>query len=177
MKMIQRFLLVILILGLIDCSTLSVNTKHEQSVSFSDLKTYDWMPTPQKLIDDPRVDWKLLESRVHTAVDKELSAKGFSRLTSGSPDFLVGYQATLDKKVVTTSLDYSSRYRYTRPPGWASFEYEEGTLILDIVESKTRKLIWQGTARDEVGFSRSPEEKQEQINEAVRLMLENFPPT
>ena len=154
-----------------------MNTEHDQSVSFSDLKTYDWMPTPEKMIDDPRIDWKLLESRVHTAVDKELSAKGFSRLTSGSPDFLVGYQVTLDKKVVTTSLDRSPRYQYSRPAGWSSFEYEEGTLILEIVDSETRKLIWQGTAQDEVGFSKSSEKKQEQINEAVRLMLENFPPT
>jgi hypothetical protein len=45
-----------------------------------------------------------------------------------------------------------------------------------MLEADTRKLMWQGLARDEVSFVANPEKKEEQIIKAVRLMLENFPP-
>lgn len=175
MKIILRVFVVSLALSFINCSTLSVSTDHDKAVTFSGLKTYSWLRAPQKLRDDPRVDWEVLDSRVKSAVDEVLSAKGFSRLTSGEPDFLVVYNVTLDKKVIATTLD--STYAATRPPGWASFDYEEGTLILNILETDTRKLMWQGRAQDEVSFVANPEKKKEQISKAVRLMLENFPPS
>ena len=175
MKIILRVFVVFLALSFINCSTLSVNTEYDKSATFSGLKTYVWLPAPQKLRDNPRVDWEVLDSHVKSAVDEVLSAKGFSRLTSGVPDFLVGYNVTLDKKVIATTLD--STYAASRPPGWASFDYEEGTLILNILGAETRKLMWQGRARDEVSFVANPEKKKEQINKAVRLMLEDFPPT
>ena len=175
MKIILRVLVVSLALSFINCSTLSVNTDYDKSVSFSGLKTYAWMPAPQKLRDDPRVDWEVLDTRVKSAVEEVLSAKGFSKLTSGKPDFLVGYNVTLDKKAIATTLD--STYAATRPPGWASFDYEQGTLILNILEADTHKLMWQSRARDEVSFVANPEKKKERVSKAVRLMLENFPPS
>jgi hypothetical protein len=174
MKIILRVFVVSLALSFINCSTLSVNTDYDKSLTFSGLKTYFWLPAPRKLRDDPRVDLEALDSRVKSAVDEVLSEKGFSRLTSGEPDFLVVYNVTLDRKVIATTLD--STHAATRPPGWASFDYEEGTLILNILKADTRKLMWQGRAQDEVSFVANPEKRKEQINKAVRLMLEDFPP-
>lgn len=174
MKIILRVFVVSLALSFINCSTLSVNTDYDKSLTFSGLKTYFWLPAPRKLRDDQRVDWEALDSRVTSAVDEVLSAKGFSRLTSGEPDFLVVYNVTLDRKVISTTLD--STHAGSRPPGWASFDYEEGTLILNILEADTRKLMWQGRAHDEVSFVVNPEKRKEQISKAVRLMLEDFPP-
>jgi hypothetical protein len=174
MKIILRVLVVSLALSFINCSTLSVSTHYDKSVTFSGLKTYSWIPAPQKLRDNPKVDWEVLDSRVRSAVDEVLSAKGFSRVASGGPDFLVGYNVTLDKKTIATTLD--AVYSLTRPPGWASFDYEQGTLILNIIEADTRRLMWLGQAQDEVSFVANPEQKKEQINKAVKLMLENFPP-
>ena len=174
MKIISRVFVVFLAVSFINCSTLSVNTDYDESLTFSGLKTYFWLPVPRKLKDDPRVDWETLDLRVKRAVDEVLSEKGFSRLTSGKPDFLVVYNVTLDRRVIATTLD--TTHTGSRPPGWASFNYEEGTLILNILEAETRKLMWQGRAQDEVSFVANPERKQKRISKAVRLMLENFPP-
>jgi hypothetical protein len=174
MKIILRAFVVSLALSFIGCSTLSVNTEYDKSATFSGLKTYGWLPAPQKLRDDPRIDWEILDSYVKNAVDELLATKGFSRLTSGEPDLLVAYNVILDKKVIPTTLD--STYAATRPPGWASFDYEEGILILNILEADTHKLMWQSRARDEVSFVANPEKKKERVSKAVRLMLENFPP-
>lgn len=56
------------------------------------------------------------------------------------------------------------------------YEYEEGTLILDVVDPKSKELMWRGSAQDEVNFKSTPEKAQAQINEAVNGMLEHFPP-
>ena len=41
---------------------------------------------------------------------------------------------------------------------------------------KNKELMWRGSAKDEVHFKSTPEKDQAQLNEAVRMMLENFPP-
>jgi hypothetical protein len=54
--------------------------------------------------------------------------------------------------------------------------YDEGTLVLEIVEQESQKLIWSGSATDRVNFSLSPEKEEAEINEAVREILKDFPP-
>ena len=56
------------------------------------------------------------------------------------------------------------------------YTYDQGSLIIDIVEPDSRKLIWRGSATDEVNFSNTPEQKERKINEAVEKLLEPFSP-
>ena len=55
-------------------------------------------------------------------------------------------------------------------------EYDEGTLILDIVDAESRTLIWRGSARAEVSATVAPETREARVREAVRRILEQFPP-
>ena len=54
--------------------------------------------------------------------------------------------------------------------------YEEGKLILDFVDATTQVLIWRGSVQTELPNSSSPQERDDRIGKAVRLMLERFPP-
>lgn len=192
MTQVRQLLGMLLIVVLSGCSTMTVNSDYDPSESFKGLRTYDWIPGGRKPTGDPRIDDNtLLDTRVRNAVDRELAAKGFRRLTDGQPDFWVVYHVTLDKKTDITTLNsyygygpgwgYGYGYPY-RPYGWGGppetyvYQYEEGTLLLDIVEPETRKLIWRGHATDEVQFSDSPGKREEQVNEAVRRILALFPP-
>jgi hypothetical protein len=123
-------------------------------------------------------------------VDSELAARGFRKVTS-DPDFLVAYHVSLDRRQSVQTLNsyygygpgwgygYGSSYR---PGYWAGapeayvYEYEEGTLILDIVDPENKELMWRGSAQDEVHFKSTPGEDRAQLNEAVHKMLEKFPP-
>ena len=178
MKIMQRFIIVLLILILGGCSPLSVNWDYDPSIDFSGLKTYDWMVDSEKPTNDPRLDEDtLLHSRIRTAVDKELAAKGFHRRTSGEPDFLIGYYLTLDKKVSpTTALSLYTYSTWGKYLEGGYYEFEAGTLILDIVKPGTRKLMWRGSSTDEVNFSESPETKVARIDKVVNRMLQKFPP-
>lgn len=185
--------LMIVVAALAGCSTMEINTDFDPRANFANLKTYDWLDEPRKPTGDPRIDDNpILEGRIHTAVDRELDAKGFVRQSSGRPDFLVAYHVSLDKQRSVQHLNdyygygpgWGYNYAPARRPGYYAnpsstyvYEYEEGTLILDIVEPEGRQLIWRGAARDEVRFSNTPAKEGAQINEAVKRLLKRFPPS
>lgn len=57
------------------------------------------------------------------------------------------------------------------------YEYEEGSLILDFVDPKTKNLIWRGSGKAQVDSAMTPESRDKLINEAVAKILKNFPPS
>lgn len=181
-------LLAVLLAG---CSTMDVTTDYDPGAVFEGMKRYAWLPEPRKATGDPRIDDnKLLDQRIRKAVEDQLEFKGYT-LSTSDPDFLVGYHVSLDKRQSVQVLnDYYGYgpgwgYRYGaayRPMGYAGapdtyvYEYEEGTLILDIVNPANRELMWRGAASDEVHFKNTPQESEAQIRTAVQAMLERFPP-
>jgi len=54
--------------------------------------------------------------------------------------------------------------------------YDEGTVVLDIIDPKTRNLVWRGSAQSRVDDGDTPEERDARVNEAYRRILERFPP-
>jgi hypothetical protein len=186
-----RPLILVLAAASAGCSSIEVNHDYDPKANFAGLKTYEWMKEPQKPTGDARIDGNtILENRIHKAVDTELAARGFKKVTSDG-DFLVAYHVSLDKQRSVQTLNsyygYGPGWGYGygasyRPGYWAGapetyvYEYEEGTLILDIVNPKNKELMWRGSAQDEVHFKSTPEKDQTQLNEAVQKMLEKFPP-
>ena len=187
----RRFAVTLALLASLNvgCSTMEVQVDYDPESDFSGLKTYDWIPGPRKPTGDPRIDDNtILERRIRRAVESELNAKGFQK-SSESADFWLAYHVTLDKHQSVTTLNSYHGYgpgwgwNYRAEP-WASrrrgqavvFEYEAGTLLLDVVDPDGRDLLWRGSATDEVNFSATPAAREEQINEAVRRMLAKFPP-
>jgi hypothetical protein len=143
------------------------------------------MPGPRKAAGAPRLDNEILEKRIRTAVDKQLAARGYRRQSTGTPDFRVAYHVALKKKLAVSTMN--SYYGYRAGWGWSygtvaagvesyTYEYEEGSLVIDIIAADTRRLIWRGSAQAEVNRTARPEKKQAQIDEAVAKMLERFPP-
>ena len=55
-------------------------------------------------------------------------------------------------------------------------EYDEGTLIIDIVDAGSNELVWRGAAQGEVNLAASPQEREQRAQDAVQRILEDFPP-
>jgi len=166
------------------CSSLQVSTDHDPTAvaSMAGYGSYDWMPHPEG--DDPLLHNRLLATRVENAVDAELGAKEFRRIDQGTPDFKVGWHASLEGKVdVSTVNNY---YGYGHQSWGASGggahadtfvrEYKQGTLILDVVDARSNKLVWRGTAQAEVSMSDSTEKRESRIRKAVQKLFKGFPP-
>jgi len=178
MKALHAFLVLFLICLIVSCASIyGVEHDYDKQVDFANLKTYDWMPIPEKAEID-----SLNAQRVKRAVNAELKEKGLI-MTSGNPDFLIAEHLGKKDKVQVTDWGYVyypyRRYRgryYPAPGGVAVNEYEEGSLILDFVDAKSKKMIWRGIAKAVVDRGDTPEKREKLINEAVQEILKNFPP-
>ena len=167
-KLIGALFVVLLIAG---CG-MKVTTDFDKSVDFSRLRTYDWAPREESATSDPRAENSLLISRIRTAVERELSAMGYRKAATGDPDFLVGH-------LVTTQTRFPPSFK---DAGWQSGlptevdQYEEGTLILDLIDPNGMRLMWRGTATTPLDESAGPRQREATINEAVQSILKRFPP-
>jgi hypothetical protein len=161
------------------CATIRIDTDYDPAADFTRLRTYAWQPHPTGAGGDPRINNDLLDARVRTAVDRVLQARGYQPSGEADPDFRVSYIVTVDTKtdIHTVPVSY---YGW----GWWGFaatetyvdRYEQGTLILDVIDASSNKLIWRGSAAARVVEDSTPAHRTQRVNEAVEKILERFPP-
>ena len=177
MRAINALFVLFFIVFTVSCASIyGVQHDYDKQVNFANLKTYGWMPIPDKANID-----SLSVQRVKNAVNAEMKAKGLM-MTSDNPDFLIAEHLGKKDKVQVTDWGYGYGPHggywggYWGPGGVSTYEYEEGSLILDFVDAKSKKMIWRGVAKAEINSANTPEKKEKLINEAVNEILKNFPP-
>ena len=126
-------------------------------------------------------------------MDQALSNKGFQKISSGTPDFKVAYQVAIEQKmdVMQMTTPYYTPYatgsaygamavhsNWNMHGGTDTFvtQYDEGTLFLDVVDSKTHALIWRGTGKKAIDENANAAKRETNINKAVQKILAEFPP-
>jgi hypothetical protein len=122
---------------------------------FNKLQTYAWRPLPAALKGD-----KFIVERIYSAVDRDLQAKGYRRVESGSDFQILLFGIALEK--VDSLVKASDK---------------EGRLKLSFYETRSDDLIWWGETRARVKPNSLPEEKDRMVNDAVERILEKFPPS
>ena len=170
------------------CSSMTIRSSHDPFAWFPDSGSFGWVSGPQNLPNDPRVDRASLDARIRKAVESQLATKGYRLTSDGKPDFLVAYHVAIESELSGAAVDkdyYSWGYD---PDGRWSFGpnrqlpqsrgpvHERGSLVLDIVDPGATRILWQASAQARIVVSASKEEKDRRVNEAVRRMLERFPP-
>lgn len=182
--------MLLLTVPLTGCSTISVKTDYDRSVDFQGLRSFAWMPNTGPKITGNKDSVESIDRRIRQALENELAARGFVVTDAGSADFWINYQAALQRKTHVSSVsDYSAgpgmgwNYRYGREdahnvPHDRVYvnEYDEGTLIVDVVDPASKKLMWRGFAQARIGENESSERRDRRVKEAVKKMLDRFPP-
>ena len=178
MKVRNLFLILLFIGFTVSCSIYGVRYNYDQQTDFAEFKTFGWMQVPEKAGIN-----SLVVQRVKNAVNAELKAKGLMMM-SNNPDFLIAEH--LGKKDKVQVMDWGYNYNaygsYRRSGGFqgariSTTQYEEGILILDFVDAKSRKLFWRGTAKAQVQNVNTPEKSEKIINAAVKKILKKYPPS
>lgn len=170
--MSRRAFVMGLVLVLGGCATTAkINYDADPSANFSSYKSYSWASatTPQGM--NP-----LIFQRVKTAIASTLATRGYSE---GSPgEFAVGF--TLGSRDRVQVTDFGSYGAFYRPwGGWGGYNnvdvrnVTDGTLTIDIYDTRTKQPVWHGTATQEVS-SKAPD--QAKIDSVVAAVLANFPP-
>ena len=163
------------------CSTLRVSDDYDPAVDFAKYHTYAWLPDQPTPTGRPRLDSPLVQDRIHKAIDAALAAKGY-RLSAESPDFLVRYDLTAERRVDVSTYDtpYYSRYGYRMAlPETVVREYDEGSLIIDVADAQQKRVIWRGIGQARLRGESAPTDPaqvKERVDEVVNGVLEKFPP-
>jgi hypothetical protein len=55
-----------------------------------------------------------------------------------------------------------------------TYDYVDGSLVIDIVSAKTQKLVWQGIGNSQIDSK--PDNPEEFIAGAIKKIMEGFPP-
>ena len=184
MKIIKQLIWIAFILVTLQaCSGISVSQDYEQGYDFSALKTFAW-----KANNDNEYGLKdndLVDQRIRTAIENNLSAKSLTQLDTGKPDIFISYHVTIEQKISSSnvsggiSIGRSSRGRYGSVgvgTGSQVQAYDQGTLLIDMTDAESDKLIWRGISTQSVSDHLEPGESEVIINETVAKILQQFPP-
>jgi hypothetical protein len=159
-----------------------VRSDYDRTANFSGFRTYDMMPGAGR--SPTGGDYStLVAQRIETAIHREMTARGYVR--DANPDLLVNFQVTVENvqkvSTVPTAGPPAYSYRYGAYRGWPTYsyetwvrEYDEGTLLIDLVDARRQQLVWEGA-----GTGRVTKEKLDNIeatvNAAVAAIFERYP--
>ena len=157
---------------------MTVSSHVERGLDFAQYHTHEWGPADALPTGDPRLDKNpFFKDHVEGALEKQLAMKGFERSTSGTPDLLIHYHANITQRIDVDRLDQQHGYCYNADCQTGVIEYEAGTLVLDVVDTRTNRVIWRGWAQNSIKKALdNPDTMERQINEGVRRMLQRLPP-
>ncbi len=159
---------------LTSCSSVYVNTDYDKKANFENYKTYAY----NKISIDKLEISDLDKKRILYALDAAMPTKGFSK--SENPDVLINIFTKERERVnVYNNMGWGPGWGWGM--GWGmgmgftqTTTTPEGTLYIDIVDAKTKELVWQGIG---TGYlTTNFEKKDERIAEFVSKILEKYPP-
>ena len=160
------------------CATMSVGSYADRYADFTSYRTYDWGSADVLPMGDPRLDNNVFFlDDFQGAVDKEFSAKGYERSHDGMPDLLLHYHANVRQRVDVSALERNAQYCANPECRPGATEYDETTLVLDAVDTRTERLVWRGWAQTDLnGMIENQDSLARRVDEAVTRMLKELPP-
>lgn len=140
-------------------------------------RTFTWDLPDQFPTGDPRLDNNPFFMReLQNAVALQLQAAGL-RESSGAADLTVHFHATVRNRVEVFESD--QRAGYDQPGSHAQIhEYEEGTILVDVAERTSRKMIWRGWMQTDVsGTIADNAELTNRVRRGMTELFKKFPTT
>ncbi len=181
------FAVLVGILSLSGCASL-VKTEVDNQASFSKYKTFRWLAPDIKVGKNPRYNSDLIDRNIRQAVEQGFAQRGILR-DNAEPDLLVQYHTYTERKEQSYSnYNYGPYYPYMGwgrmgwgrwgwgmpyyGSGWGngdnrSTTITEGTLVLDVVDARTKELIWRGSIQGEVDNANQLQRRAEKAAEAI----------
>lgn len=158
------------------CASMRVGTYVSHHTDFSRYQTYAWSLRDNLPVGDARLENNaIFTDYLQGAVERGLRQHQLLLVpASAHPDLLVHFHGS-----VRQVLDAAAASRGHENGVSEEIEivnYDEGTLILDVIDARTNQLVWRGWAVDSLtGILDSQDRMQRKVTEAVGKMLADFP--
>jgi hypothetical protein len=158
------------------CATIKVSSDFDKTAQFPGYKTYAFTPEALNLNIE-----ELNRKRLITAVENELSLKGFTK--SEKPDVLIDVKVSGEKKQTATATStggYGYGYRYGWGGGGTTYvnydSYVEGTVFVNMIDASKQEVVWQGRGVGTIDPTASADKREKNINYAVKQIFTQYPP-
>ena len=157
-----------------------ISVAYAKGVNFTQFKTYAWA-------EHGAVAHPMLAADIVGAIDQELGARGLQKVTS-NPDLIVQIYGSIDDDLTMYSNDPIYGGTGGIPPfdpsmtgptfvgfyGNTTVTLHKGQMAVDLIDAKTRKLVWRALATDSVS-AHDPEKLVEEVNGAISRMFKEYP--
>ncbi len=176
MKSSMSVLCVLIMSILIGCSPISVKNDFDHTEDFSTYKTFSLfageLPPGDALSRYPE-----MKERIYPVVVEILQEKGFVYQESGEADFIVHIRGALRAQTQRTKHGGVS----WRSSWWGGSRsvvsyYDEGSLLIDIINTKNKNLSWRGIGSKIASQSRNIIYDKVKLKKALAKILKGFPP-
>jgi hypothetical protein len=157
------------------CATMRIGSYVERGTDFSKYHTYTWGPADALPIGDPRLDNNpIFRDYLQGAVERGLHQHNLLLVPdSATPDLLVHFHGSVRQIFDVAAADRDHGVEVDQEV--TVIDYDEGTLIIDIVDARTNRLVWRGWAIDSLsGILDSQDRMEKTLELAVTKMLVGF---
>lgn len=138
---------------------LVVHSEYGPGIQFDGIgHRFQWTSNITPVTGDSRADNPQLHDRIRATVESQLAGKGFESVSDGQPDFWLAYRVARKQRRDARLGDV-----------------EEGSLLLEVVDPKTRQRIWAAAVRARLNRSDPPDRRRARINDAIEAIMKHFP--
>ncbi len=193
MKTLKLFMLpVVALVFLSSCNSVRVLSDYDQKANFGEYKSYAFYKTG---IDRAEIS-DLDKKRILRAIETEMASRGFVK--SDTPDLLINIFTKEQERVDI----YNNNFGWGGMGGWGGWggwgwggwgwgpglgwgwgggnmvsTSTEGSLYIDLIDTKTKQLVWQGKGEGTLANTKNIQRKEQRIKEFVSQILEQYPPS
>ena len=149
-------------------SQLPVRTDYSKTTAFHEWKSFRFA-SDSRQSDYQR--YPRFERMAQQALENELTARGYTRLDEGSPDFRVAFELVFRGGTKPQAAPETTSAEPTVSTYGGSSQ--KGTLIVRMLDPDTAEILWTGQIAE---IKMNVIEPQKELNKAVRRLLLEFPP-
>ena len=186
----MKNILIVIITAIIfvSCSSIKITSDRDGDVDFTKFSTlsyYGWQEESDRILS--RFD----KERIEQAFADEFAKRGVS-VVEKNGDIIVSLYIVVDQRTGTTAYTnhygaggpygYYGGFGYGAGWGWGmgysttsyqDYEYQVGTLVCDVFDYDTKKLIWQGVVSGEIDQNLKTRERN--IPRVVKELMKRYP--
>lgn len=145
------------------CAPARVHSYANPAADMRSYRTYAWDSAELGVTGDPRLDNnRFFMDRVQQAADAQMRFRGYEKLTRGTADMTLHVHARVDQQIDSALLDGVNPT--CEQPDCRPYVYDRGTLLIDVIDTRSRALIWRGW--DERSIDRVVDD-QDLMNQAI----------
>jgi hypothetical protein len=162
-----KYLFLFLLMG---CSSSKVLTDFDNTINFSDFKTYSFYEDVGQGLNELDVN------RVISALKLEMKQRTFQEVEN--PDFFINVTSKISENRNSNTIGIgvgNGGFGLSGgiPIGGKKLNEE---FVIEFVNAKTDQVIWEGILNSKIKEKRTPEQKELHFNEIIKKILDRYSP-